>query len=568
MNLQLMFSCCTVCFLVNPVVSSAQWASDGNPVCTAAGTEGPARRPVSDGAGGAIVVWEDSRSGIYDIRAQRVNSAGAVQWTADGVQVATTLNNRTPVVVSDGFGGAIIFWARGNDPAIDIYAQRINSSGVNQWTATGVLICGAQNQQGIWDAIADGAGGAIITWSDDRQGLSDVFAQRVNASGVVQWTPDGVAVCTAANAQTYGELVGDGSGGAIIAWLDNRGGSSYVFYARRVDSAGVAQWTADGVALSTNTYSEEYNNPPAITTDGSGGAIVAWQVPKAGSVEADILAQRISSSGSLQWTAGGVPVCAAVLPQWMPEIIPDGVGGAIVAWLDERNNPLPPPVLSDVYAQRVNASGVAQWTPNGVPLCTAAGGAFLPQMIADGAGGAVVSWFDSRNGNHDIYARRINAAGVPLWTSGGVALCTAPNTQWYPHMASDGSGGAIVAWIDYRTGSTDIYANRVTGGGAIPTGVRATPSIPLIIGNNYPNPFSSTTAIDITLDHETDVHVEIFDVAGRRVRAMSLGRVDAATTTLHFDGCDARGERLPSGLYFCRIQSSRATVTRKMVIQR
>jgi hypothetical protein len=322
-------------------------------------------------------------------------------------------------------------------------------------------------------------------------------------------------------------------------------------------------------ALSTNTYDQEWNHPPAITTDGAAGAIVAWQVPKEGNVEADILAQRITSSGSTQWTAGGVAVCAAVLPQWMPEIISDGSGGAIIAWLDERSNPFPqPPILSDVYAQRVNASGVAQWTPDGVPLCTESAGSFVPAIIADGAGGAVVSWFDSRNGNYDIYARRINADGVPLWTTDGVPLCTAPNTQWHPRMASDGFGGAIVAWIDYSSGSADIYATRVTGGGAIPTGVGATPAVPLIIGNNYPNPFSGATAMDITVDDAVDVTVEIFDVAGRPIRAMSVGRVPAGTSQIHIHGRDRRGRLLPSGLYFCRIRAGESTATRKLLIQR
>ena len=570
-NARFLLPCCTVCFLINPVVSRAQWLSDGNPVCTVAGDQIPASRPVSDGAGGAIMVWADGRTGSSEIYAQRVKSTGAMLWAPNGVQVTATLNNRYPEVVSDGAGGAIIFWTRGIDPATDIYAQRVNSAGVNQWTASGVLICGAPNRQYVADAVADGAGGAIVTWTDDRQGLSDVFAQRVNASGVAQWTSDGVAVCTAANLQTYVELVGDGSGGAIMAWLDGRGSPyPYAFYARRVNAAGVPQWTADGVALSTNTYDEESNQPPAIATDGSGGAVVAFQVPKPGSGEADIRAQRVTSSGSTLWAAGGVPICAAVYPQWMPQIISDGDGGAIVAWLDERNLVvLPPPLTSDIYAQRVNASGVAQWTPDGVPLCTTSAGSFLPDMIADGAGGSVVCWHDSRNGSPDIYAQRIDAGGVTLWTTDGVLLSAAPSTQFSPRMASDGFGGAIVAWRDYRAGGTsDLYATRVTRGGTIPTGVGATPALPLITGNNYPNPFSNTTAMDITVDSATDVAVEIFDVAGRRVRAINVGRVRAGTSPIHIDGRDQRGRLLASGLYFCRIRAGDATATRKVVIQR
>jgi hypothetical protein len=547
---------------------------DGNPICTATGSQ-QSTRLIADGAGGAIIVWGDTRSGDSDIYAQRVNAWGQAQWIADGVPVhAAASTQANPAIVPDAAGGAIIVWEHlANDGTTDIYAQRVNASGANLWISSGVFICSAQHGQYRPRAVSDGAGGAVIAWQDNRQGsfmVTDVYAQRVSASGTVQWTTDGVAICTAANAQTSVELVGDGSGGAIIAWLDGRGApGSYVFYARRVDSAGAAQWTADGVALSTNTYDEEYNQPPAIATDGSGGAIVAWQVPKQGSVEADIFAQRITTSGSPQWAAGGVPVCAAVLPQWMPQIISDGAGGAIVAWLDERHNPIPPPpLLSDIYSQRVDESGVAQWTPDGVPLCTDAAGSFLPQMIADGVGGAVVSWSDSRNGSgYDVYASRINAAGVPLWIPHGVPVSQATSTQFAPRIVSDGFGGAIAVWTDYRSGSVpDVYANRVTGGGVIPTSAGDTPAARSLVVNAYPNPFSATTSIEVTSDNDGPVSVEVFDVAGRRVRELHVAR--AGTRTITFDGRDARGNFLASGVYFFRVTAGDATATRKIVIER
>src|SRR5687768_18288989 len=40
----------------------------------------------------------------------------------------------------------------------------------------------------------------------------------------------------------------------------------------------------------------------------------------------------------------------------------DGAGGIIVAWEDRRSTP------SDIFAQRLNAAGVAQWLPNGIPI--------------------------------------------------------------------------------------------------------------------------------------------------------------------------------------------------------
>jgi hypothetical protein len=79
-----------------------------------------------------------------------------------------------------------------------------------------------------------------------------------------------------------------------------------------------------------------------------------------------------------------------------------------------------------------------------VPLCTATGNQNAPASVSDGAGGAIVTWYDNRGGDLDIYAQRLNSAGTPQWTADGVALCAATGDQRYPTIASDGAGGAIV----------------------------------------------------------------------------------------------------------------------------
>ena len=45
--------------------------------------------------------------------------------------------------------------------------------------------------------VSDGAGGAVITWTDVRPGGVGIYAQRVDASGTVQWTVNGAPICTA-----------------------------------------------------------------------------------------------------------------------------------------------------------------------------------------------------------------------------------------------------------------------------------------------------------------------------------------------------------------------------------
>jgi hypothetical protein len=445
---------------LSPSLARAAWPHDpsiGNvPLCTAT-NEQQLPKIVSDGAGGAIVTWNDMRSGTYHIYAQRVNGAGVVQWTADGVALCTAANGQWgSTIASDGAGGAIITWQDWRSGTSHIYAQRVNGAGVVQWTADGVALCSAANGQDYPMIVSDGAGGAIVSWEDYRSGTNyDIYAQRVNAAGVVQWTADGVALCTAANTQSSPTIASDGAGGAVVTWQDWRSGTNYDIYAQCVNAAGVVQWTANGVALCTAANGQDN---PTIVSDGAGGAIVTWEDWRS-SMYSDIYAQRVSAAGVVQWTADGVALCTAANYQYYPTIASDGVGGAIVTWVDYRSS-----TYSDIYAQRVSAAGVVQWTANGAALCTAAAPQVASMIVSDGAGGAIVTWEDARGGTYsDIYAQRVSAAGVVQWTADGVALCTAANGQLYPMIASDGAGGAIVTWQDSRSGGPfyDIYAQRV-----------------------------------------------------------------------------------------------------------
>src|SRR5204863_2915659 len=129
-------------------------------------------------------------------------------------------------------------------------------------------------------------------------------------------------------------------------------------------------------------------------------------------------------------------------------------------------------VTSDIYAQRVNAVGVPEWTTDGVLVSSTNNHLVLvvqnPTIVSDGAGGAIITWFDFRTDAPDIYAERLNAAGVAQWTENGVAVCTAADHQLLPEIASDGAGGAIITWHDYRTShSVDIYAQNITAAGVL-----------------------------------------------------------------------------------------------------
>jgi hypothetical protein len=533
-----------------PHFAYAQWQPDGVAVCLATSTQGNPYA-ASDGAGGAIIAWEDSRNGGgSDIYAQRVDASGYPLWAPDGVAVCTATSVQTYArVVSDAAGGAIISWVDLRSGVSAAYVQRLDPSGLPQWTTDGVLLGQPAGESTI---ASDGAGGAIVAWQRlVVNPINDIYAQRVDAAGAPLWSAGGVPVCTASGDQQDPVLASDGAGGAIITWWDARVTALRQIYAQRVDAGGLPQWTADGVALCV-----QYSLFPRIAADGFGGAVVAWEDSRTGPTT-DIYAQRVDAGGTPLWTADGVALCTAVNNQTQPVVASDGSGGAVVAWRDLRL------VSNNIYAQRVNSAGTAQWMVNGVALCTAGGEQAYPEILSDGAGGAIVAWHDQRiPANYDIYAQYVSGGSVQ-WAADGVALCAASGAQTYPKMVA-GAGGPVVVWQDQRNGGSDIYAANVSVATAAPDLPPAgAPSIRV-----WPNPFASSASVAFHLTRDDHVQLSVHDVAGRLLRVLADGDLAAGAVEATWDGRDASGARLASGVYFVRFASQGSARSARVVLRR
>lgn len=440
-------------------LGGVMWTADGTAISTASGTSS---RPevAPDGSHGAIIAWHENRiiTASANIYAQRVDSNGAALWITNGVTVCEALGDQYWVeIAADESGGATLVWEDYRSLAnLDIYAQRVNSDGSMAWASDGVSVCAYTSDQKDPQIVSDGAGGALISWTDQRANdENNIYAQRVYSTGAAAWTIDGVAVCTSTNYQDSSQLVSDGAEGAIVVWEDPRGSDDDI-YAQRVYSDGTPAWTANGEAVCTAADDQE---DPQIVSDGMGGAIVAWMDFRFGSY--DIYVQRVYSNGTMAWATDGVSLCAQGSDQYYPQIVSDGAGGAIVAWNDKR-----PAAFIDIYARRVYSDGTPAWTADGVSMCDAARNQAAVQIASDGVGGAIVVWHDYRsNSEHDIYAQRVDGEGNVLWQDDGLPVCTASGDQWYPELASDGYGGAIAVWEDHRgltlNSNSHIFAQRV-----------------------------------------------------------------------------------------------------------
>ena len=549
--------------------TEAQWSANGVPVCIASnGQYLPAI--ATDGSGGAIICWGDGRPGLgeADIYAQRIDGMGTPQWQPNGVLVCSAPRSQGGCsIVADGSGGAIIFWSdsRAAEFFYDIYAQRLNANGESEWAPNGVPICTAARTQELPLTVADGAGGAIVVWQDERiQDHYDLFMQRVNGAGVPLWASDGVPVTSSSTgAKFYASVSSDQAGGVLVTWTEGRSDETESdIYVQKINGTGLSYWDAEGVAVCT-AYHLQYSGD--IVPDGAGGAIAVWDDCRAtwfgDCYYSDIYAQRVDAAGATQWAENGIPITYTLPHESNSRVVSDGHGGAIISWDLEYD---------DIFAQRINASGAFLWTPSGVPICTLPGAQYDNTLIADGIGGAIIAWNDDvPNLNDNVGASRINASGQPLWGSNGVAVTVAPGEQQWPVLVSDGWGGAIFAWQDNRSGvnTDDIYAQRVTGAGAIPTAVRDASPPAFAMSEFAPNPSSGRATTQLSLDRESDVTLQIYDAAGRLISA-SRGSFATGTHQLEFDGTDGNGRRLPSGVYFARVTADGSSITRKMIIVR
>ncbi|MFN8116035.1 MAG: T9SS type A sorting domain-containing protein [Bacteroidia bacterium] len=472
---------------------------------------------VSDGNGGIVMAWDDNRNSATtqdDIYAQRLNKSGIRKWTLYGTSICNSagVQKNSSIVDADN-GSAIIVWEDNRNGNYDIYAQKIDSSGNILWATNGVAVCNKTTTQKSPKIVGDNAGGAIIVWEDSLNFYWDIYAQRISSSGTLLWSSGGVSICSASNTQANPRVDEDGLGGAIFTWQDKRNNTDYDIYAQRINSSGVVQWATNGVVIcnSINTQSN-----PRIEPDGSNGALIGW-MDKRNGLDNNIYIQRINSSGVVQWTTNGVSVCSATNNQSALDMKYIGTSGIVLSWKDDRAS------ANAIYSQLVSLSGVPQLTSNGIQLSNSLK-SLSPNVISDGNGGAIVAWQDSTILGWDIVSQKIDSNGNIVWNSGGKIVSSANDDQQYVSQVSDGNGGAIYAWEDRRNGSdNDIYAHHLYDNGTEFVGLKELSSSNIYQSICFPNPISSNSKIQIINNKlNKDWEITVLDAFGSIVNKSSL----------------------------------------------
>ncbi len=305
-------------------------------------------------------------------------------------------------------------------------------------------------------------------------------AQLLSLDGTLLWgsAAEPLVIPTPGLRVRHPAVTPDGTGGLFVAFEGER--ERCHIYAQRMSSDGELLWNS-GRGLVAVTRGDWDAKRPAIVSDGQGGAIVVFeQHAPTGSRYAgdvDLAAQRLSADGQALWNGGekAVTVSAEKWLELSPVAIPDGAGGAIIAFMAEFTEGEWKGDV-DIFAQRISAEGKSLWQ-EGLGAVTVAGGSWPERkpVLIPGVNGTAIALYeeygaaDSEHANDvDVACQWISPDGEILWgeqEDASVEVSAARLVERDPRAASDGAAGIFVVFtVHHRSDTTDpdIYAQHIS----------------------------------------------------------------------------------------------------------
>ncbi|MBT3268087.1 hypothetical protein HN371_13075 [Candidatus Poribacteria bacterium] len=404
------------------------------------------------------VAWQDARGPDDDLYGQAYAADGETLWAPNGIPlVATARNQRTPIVTPDGEGGVIVVWMDARNGGTDVYAQRFDVAGTPLWEpADGIPVAVTPGGKDDTKVVSDGQSGCFIAWEDWRQGNQDIFGQHLNSDGEAMWEPDGGVVCGAPGHQYDPFISADGAGGVVVAWWDVAF-PHWRVAAQRMCADGARAWPDAGTPVS---LTEGNQAAPQIVGDTRGGAYVFWVDYRADGgtfTNFDLYSQHVTADGARAWGDEGRPLCTAIGMQQTVSAIPDGAGGAYIAWTDQRE------LFDDLYAQRLLADASWAWPADGLPVSTERGRQRDARLAADGDS-LLVAWYDYRRESEDatpqdLYIQRFDKDGAPAMDVGGKPVVTEDGVRLAMQIHAR-NGRVAITWMDRRDAGAepDVHA--------------------------------------------------------------------------------------------------------------
>jgi len=391
--------------------------------------------------------------GLCLIGALMILSVARAQWPADpAVNLVLSDNSGAQTItkiVPASDGGCYVSWWDNTSGNYDMYLQRLNGNGEIQWQENGLLI--SNHPQETWltdyDLAVDSADYAIIALNDIRAGGDwDIYGYRISPTGEFAWGPDGLTISDNAGFEPDPQVLVTTAGNIVFAWQEDD-----VVHIRKVTSEGADFWDPAIITL-TSTYPLSIPRLAQADNDCFILQFLVAQGPNYYSPK-HLYAHKLDADGNELWGSSGVAVTTAggFGPQMRPEIVTDSRDGAYSYWYDSRNNVL------HAYAQHISSNGAMLWTANGVVVSTTANELQMnPSLVHHSLSGDVMLFYENTDYNQTVigvYGQRIDSTGARQWGNGGRALVPMSNQARLLVRACPLEDGAVATYLENFPGS-------------------------------------------------------------------------------------------------------------------
>ncbi len=138
---------------------------------------------------------------------------------------------------------------------------------------------------------------------------------------------------------------------------------------------------------------------------------------------------------------------------------------------------------------------------------------------------------------------------------------------WSFRMAGETNGATGLTLSVLHEGHADFSSAPIPVVSSLTSGVALDMRTPLQVLPNLPNPFNPSTTIAFRLQERSAVTVSVHDVRGHLVTTLlDDEELDAGESSVVWDGRDASGKPVESGVYLCRVEAGSARQLRKMTL--
>ncbi|MCL4222117.1 MAG: hypothetical protein KJZ65_12200 [Phycisphaerales bacterium] len=467
----------------------AQWTSDASvntPVVTSAGSQDVSKLAVSSD-GSSWHGWFDFQPGGIQVRVERLDADGNQTFGSGGLLVSAHPQNTSTVdwdLRVDANGNCMLAFTdirAGGD--LDVYAYLIAPNGTMLWGANGVAISNNAEFEADPRIIQLTTGDYVVVWPrfDVSPGL---YMQRLNAAGVPQLAAGGVAIYSAGSEEPAFVEVEPTSGGQFVAsWVRNTATflSPRHVHAQKFDANGAPLWGATPVIVNNATVVPIAHRPRLIV-DAAGGAAVAWHDTRDG--DFDCYVQRISPAGAVMFTPNGVFASNEAARQQLDPAIAFDPSGDIMMFFRNTDGVQN---IQGLNVQRFDGTtGARMLTNSGVvllPYNNQWNGP--PRAVSMAGGAAAISDLQPNssvgNFNGILKLMRVDSSGGYIDEDGAISVSTANSQKGRIALAAAPGGALISSWADTRSGDNDVYAQRVNADGTLGGG--ESPCLPDLNGD-------------------------------------------------------------------------------------